>query len=98
MESSGAKLNGEEFGLDGVHEEVGVELPIVTGNLSPRMAVRQEKLLESPVMALNIDQSVAVDQGFKQARGKDVRARFPSDRQLQTVTSSHNSFQVLSHD
>ena len=64
----------------------------IVGNLSSRMVVQQARVMESSVSVLNIDQSVVTARDFKQARGKGVRAHFPSDRQLRYATSSHNSF------
>ncbi|XP_071918841.1 uncharacterized protein [Coffea arabica] len=81
----------EEVPHDSQGDNIG--LSPVAGNLSPRLVVRQERVGESVVVALNIDQSQAVERDAKQARGKGVRARIPSDRQLRSATSSHNSFQ-----
>ena len=91
-------LNGKEEVAHVALEEADAELPKIAGNLSPRLIVRQERSRESSVRALNIDQLEAVERDVKQARGKGMRTRFPSDRQFRSVTSSHNSFQVLSHD
>lgn len=101
LESSTADLSlhdGKDAGLDKRCEGVELELPLVAGNLSPKMVVSQKNSLDYPVMALNIDQSVVIERGFKQARGKGVQARFPSDKQIRSATSFHNSFQILSHD
>ena len=70
----------------------------IAGNLSPRIGVPQEKMQESSMHALNIDQSEELHCDFQQMRKKGVRAPFPSDRQLRSNISSKNSFQVLSHD
>ena len=88
----------EEIEAHGEQNCVAAELPSIAGNLSPRVMGRQEQPLESLVVKLNVDQSVAVEHGFRQTRRRGVRARLPSDRQLRSATSSQNSFQVLSHD
>ncbi|XP_027081100.2 uncharacterized protein [Coffea arabica] len=54
----------------------------VAGNLSPRLVVPPQQQLESSSDALNIDQPQRDDREFRQMRGKGVRARFTSDRQL----------------
>ena len=88
--------------VDGTEEgeiaEVYVELPLVAGNLSPRMIVRQEDIAEPSVQALNIDTVTNGVQGIRKGQGKCVRARFPSDRQLRSATPTYNSFQVLPYD
>ena len=61
LESLAVELNGKEDAVHGAHGEANIELPNVLGNFSPRLVVEQEKSLESPVMALNIDQSVAIE-------------------------------------
>ncbi|XP_071921792.1 uncharacterized protein [Coffea arabica] len=94
LESMGATLNVEEALAHGEQNCGEIELPTTAGNLSPRLLGSQELPLESLVVQLNVDQSVAVEHGFRQARGKGVRARLPSDRQLQSATSSQNSFQA----
>ncbi|XP_027098892.2 uncharacterized protein [Coffea arabica] len=87
-------LSGREEVPHDSQGDVDIGLSPVAGNLSPRLVVRQERVGESAVVALNIDQSQAVERDAKQARGKGVRARIPSDRQLRSATSSHNSFQA----
>ena len=90
-------LSGREEVPHDEQGDIDIELSTVAGNLSPRLVDRQQRVGESAVVALNIDQSQAVERESKQARGKGVRARIPSDRQLRSATSSHNPFQVLSH-
>lgn len=72
-----------------------VALPIIAGNLSPRLVVTRERSVEPSIHTLNIDQSVVVERDRQQKRVKGVRACFPSDRQLCSATSSHDSFQVF---
>ena len=67
-----------------------VDLPIIARNLFPRLVVPRERLLESSIHILNIDQSVVA--ACDLTRGKGVRACFLSDRQLRSATSSQNSF------
>ena len=52
----------------------------IAGNLSPRIGVPQEKMQESSMHALNIDQSEELHCDFRQMRKKGVRAPSPSDR------------------
>ena len=91
-----SQLVREAGAEEGEIAEIYVELPPMAGNLSPRMTVRQEGVAEASVQALNIDTVTKGVEGFKPGRGKGVRARIPSDRQLRSATSSYNSFQVLS--
>lgn len=84
--------------LRGAEEDFVSTDNAVAGNLSPRLVVPPQQLLESSTDALNIDQSKRDDHEFRQMRGKGVRARFTSDRQLRSETSSKNSFHALSHD
>nr|XP_027103170.1 uncharacterized protein LOC113724469 [Coffea arabica] len=78
--------------LRGVEDDVASIHHGVAGNLSPRLVVLPQKLLESSRPSLNIDQSQMADREFRQMQGKGVRARFPSNRQLRSETSSKNSF------
>ena len=67
------------------------------GNLSPRPRSHGERDAAS-LLHVNVDQCLALEQGYKQVKGKGTRAVRPSDRQLRSVsTSSKNSFQVLPH-
>lgn len=91
--------------LRGVEDEVSTQqlveanqMPTNAGNLSPRIGVLQEKLLESSMNGLNIDQIGEAGGDFRQPHRKGMRAPIPSDRQLRSQTSSKNSFQVLSYD
>ena len=84
--------------LRGVEDDVASIHHGVAGNLSPRLVVLPQKLLEFSRPSLNIDQSQMADREFRQMQGKGVRARFPFDRQLRSETSSKNSFHALSHD
>ncbi|XP_071917209.1 uncharacterized protein [Coffea arabica] len=47
-------------------------LPIIARNLSPRLVVPRENSMETSTHALNIDQSVAVEQDCRQVRGKEI--------------------------
>ncbi|XP_071929043.1 uncharacterized protein [Coffea arabica] len=80
----------EDSKSDAVDE---VALPTTAGNLSPRLVVTSERSVEPSINTLNIDQSVAMERDCRQEKVKGVRAYFPSDRQLRSATSSHNSFQ-----
>ena len=62
-----AILNEDEDAAHGEQNGIGVELPTIAGNLSPRLVGCQEQPLESLVVELNVDQSVAVEHGFRQA-------------------------------
>lgn len=77
---------------------VGVELPLVAGNLSPRFRRGQDAMVDSSVLQLNVDQSMELESRLRQGKKKGVRATFPSDRQLWSSTHSSNSFLPLSND
>ena len=98
VSAHGPLLDGEDGGEEGEIAEGAVELPIMVGNLSPRMLVRHERIVESSVQALSIVHANNDVQNIQQVRGKGVRVRFPSDRQLRSTTSTYNSFQVLPYD
>nr|XP_027108979.1 uncharacterized protein LOC113728817 [Coffea arabica] len=70
-------------------------LPTTAGNLSPRLVETSERSVEPSINTLNIDQSIAMERDCRQEKVKGVRAYFPSDRQLRSTTSSHNSFQFV---
>ena len=73
-------------------------MPRVARNLSPRIG----RLPGCPevhlLMALNVDQAMEIEKGCTQVNSKGIHAKFPSDRQLRSSTSSQNMFNVLGHD
>ena len=78
--------------------EEDVELSRVGGNLSPRVGRLPGHTTAPSLIALNVDQAMEIAEGFTQVKTKGIRAKFPSDRQLYSSTSSHNSFNVLDRD
>ena len=78
------------------------EEPISAGCLSPRLPRPQGTVPEcshSVTDHLNVDQLSALEQGRRTARGRGIRANFPSDRELRSVKhNSQNSFHALSND
>ncbi|XP_027156449.1 uncharacterized protein LOC113757288 [Coffea eugenioides] len=70
-----------------------VELPLVAGNLSLRMVAMGKRDSASTMEELNIESLDWKDK--RGTKGKGLRARFQSDRQLRSSIFLKNSFQVL---
>ena len=75
-------------GEDGAEEEScenEVTRSVAAGNLSPKPKTGHGEWVAAPLMHLNVDQSLALEKGFKQVKPKGTRAIFPSDRQLRSA-------------
>ena len=96
MQSGFKELVSVELGSPAASHEK--ELPWATRNLSPRLSRSHGPAMDLSLLELNIDQATELEQGFTQVKVKGMRAKFPSDRQLRSSTSSQNSFNALTHD
>ncbi|XP_027060834.1 uncharacterized protein [Coffea arabica] len=74
-------------------EGSGMELPQVAGNLSPRFVFRRETSPNTSLVELNVDPLVEEVKSGKRRKGKGLRARFKSDRQLRSLNTNISSSQ-----
>ena len=61
-------------------EGCSADVHTATGNLSPRPSAYYGELAASPLEAMNVDQSRALEPAIKLGKSKGIRAIFPSDR------------------